>query len=153
MVGMRRLSASLIAVAICACICHSQVISKFGPLGGNNQWTGTNQYTLGITIGPITFSQLSSIGTQTTIIYISDAQSGSSPCAGGGTGSLAVYENGAWTCSFGGGGGGGGVNPGATANQAVYTASGSVVSGQPKPVIDARDWLKCDGVTNDTAAF
>jgi hypothetical protein len=79
----------------------AQVINTFGPLNGNNVWTGTDQFTLGIGVGPITFSQLSSISTSTTLIYVSNATLGSSPCTAGGTGALAIYINGAWNCSFG----------------------------------------------------
>jgi hypothetical protein len=70
-----------------------------------NVFTGTNQFTLGITAGPIVFANIGTVSTSTTLIYISDAST-TSPCTGAGTGALAIRQNGAWNCSGGGGGGG-----------------------------------------------
>lgn len=67
-----------------------------------NVFTSTNQFTLGITSGPILFANLGTIGTSTTMIFISDATLGSSPCTGGGTGALAIRINSAWNCNAGG---------------------------------------------------
>ena len=73
-----------------------------------NVFLSTNQFTEGITVGPILFATLGAVPGGTTMIYVSDATFGSSPCTGGGTGALAIYINGAWNCGAGGGGGGGG---------------------------------------------
>jgi hypothetical protein len=66
-----------------------------------NVFTNTDQFTLGITVGPIAFANLGTISTSTTMIFVSDATFGSSPCTGGGTGALAVRINGAWSCAGG----------------------------------------------------
>jgi len=74
-----------------------------------NQFTNTNQFTMGLEAGPITFSQLLQLNPMTTnVIYVSDATFGSNPCTGFGGGAFAFYIEGQWDCSFGGGGGGGG---------------------------------------------
>ena len=92
-----------------------------------NVFTNTNQFTLGITAGPITFANIGTISTSTTLIYISDATFGSSPCTGGGTGALAIRRNGIWDCS-----GGGNTNAvtgtGANTQVAFWTGS-SVITG------------------------
>lgn len=96
----------------------------------DNVFSGTNQFTKGITVGPITFSQLASISTATTMIYVTDATIGSNPCTGSGTGALAIRVNGSWSCAGNGGGGSGAI---ATKHLYVdgtrtdsYTANGSL---------------------------
>lgn len=95
-------------------------------LGLPQVFTNTNQFTLGITVGPITFSQLAGISTSTTFIYVSDATLGSSPCTGSGSGALAVRINGAWNCSVAGSGGSGITGSGTTGTIPVFTSSTAV---------------------------
>lgn len=70
-------------------------------LGLSNPFTVQQFFNVGITVGPITFATLGNISNSTTMIFISDGALGSSPCAGGGTGALALRINGAWNCSAG----------------------------------------------------
>src|SRR6266852_7531290 len=85
----------------------SQTGQTGGMLGLDQTWTGKNTFPLGITVGPILFASIGTISSTTTIIFISDATLGSSPCAGGGSGALAIRINGAWNCAAGTGGRGG----------------------------------------------
>lgn len=98
---MRRLLALLL---LCSSAAFCQQTGAM--LGLPQVFTNTNQFTLGITVGPITFSQLAGISTSTTFIYVSDATLGSSPCTGSGSGALAVRINAAWNCSVAGVGSG-----------------------------------------------
>lgn len=91
-----------------------------------NVFTNTNQFTVGVLVGPTTVSSLSGLGAANgTIIYVTDGLIGSSPCTGGSTGAIAELINGTWVCG-GGGGGGGGVS-----SVALSLPSGFSVSGSP----------------------
>lgn len=70
----------------------------FGPLDGNNVWTGTNDYTKGVILGPVTVSQLSSLSHVGAAVVVTDATLGSTPCVGGGPGTIAIYVAGQWNC-------------------------------------------------------
>src|SRR5580765_6154665 len=73
-----------------------------------NVFTNTNQFTVGVTVGPVAFANLGTINTAPgTLVFISDGSIGTNPCTGGGTGAFAVRVAGAWNCAVGGGGGGG----------------------------------------------
>src|ERR1700722_2548905 len=132
---MRRLRVLLFAIAsllvylpALSVSAHAQVISVFGPLAGNpNVWTGSNQFTNGVTLGPVTVSQLSGLTGLSTTVIVSNATPGSNPCTSGGTGALAVYVNNQWSC---GGSGGVGTVTSITATTPLsggtITASGSI---------------------------
>jgi hypothetical protein len=86
-------------------------------LDSNNVFTGENQFTQGVFVGPVTFSQLPSLVGTTNFVYVSDGTNGSNPCTGSGSGAMASYIDGAWSCGSTGGGGGGtitGVTTGAS---------------------------------------
>ncbi len=106
--AMRRLillAALLISFLFLPLAGEGQVVQTYGSLSNANQWSNTNTFQIGATFGPISFSQLSSIPTSTTLIYVSDATLGSNPCSGSGTGAPAFYINGQWNCSVAGPGG------------------------------------------------
>ena len=94
-------------------------------------------------------------GTYTTYVTVPNVWQ---LCAEGITGTASLTMTSAVTASSGGGGGGG-VNPGSAAQQAIYTTTGSTVSGQPKLAVDMRDGVNggpgvaCNGSTDDTAAL
>jgi len=87
-----------------------------------NVFTNANQFTLGIRVGPIPFSQLSSVSITTTLIFISDG-SATNPCTGGGTGALAVFYGGQWNC----GGGAVGIQGPITPGDCTYWASTATI--------------------------
>lgn len=82
--------------------------------------TALKTFSSGVTLGPVVFANLGTVSTSTTVIFVSDATLGSSPCTGGGTGSLAVRINGAWNCNSGATG----VPPGAD-KQCIYNSAGA----------------------------
>lgn len=87
---------------------NSQTINQ--PVNGIGGWSGASTYfavTNGMILGPVPFSELSSLTGFTTIVIVSNAMPGSNPCTGGSTGALAVYVNGAWNCNQGAGVGSG----------------------------------------------
>lgn len=69
----------------------------------NNVYTGTDQFTQGVLVGPVTFTNLPAAPANGTTIYCIDCLV-SNPCAAGGTGSFANRVNGAWQCNQGSGG-------------------------------------------------
>jgi hypothetical protein len=88
---------------------NSQTINQ--PINGIGGWSGLSTsftFTNGLTLGPVTTAQLSLLTGFTTMVMTSDSVPGSNPCTGGGTGALALYLNGQWSCAGGSGGGGGG---------------------------------------------
>lgn len=94
----------------------------------NNVFTGTDQFLLGITSGPVTFSQLTTVPSQTdgTIIYCSDCVV-QDPCAGVGTGAFAERVSGAWACAtHGASGGSGSVNSGTTNTLGKYVTATTI---------------------------
>ena len=95
-------------IFICLLLCGwaAAQTHTFPALDTNNEFTGTDQFLLGVQLGPVTFAGLSGIAAVNgTVIYISDGTSGAS-CSGGGTGAFAFRVNGSWTCSLGSGGSG-----------------------------------------------
>lgn len=70
-----------------------------------NVFQSTNQFLIGVDLGPVTFANLPT-SSDGRLIYCSNCQQ-VTPCVGGGTGALASRTNGAWSCSLGSGGGGG----------------------------------------------
>ena len=87
---------------------NDQTINQ--PVNGIAGWSGlSTSFTItnGLVLGPVPFSELSLLTGFATMVIVSDAMPGSSPCTGGGTGALAVYVNGAWTCNQGAGVGSG----------------------------------------------
>jgi hypothetical protein len=85
---------------------NSQSITQ--PPGTQMNLYGMFNFVNGVFVGSTTFANLGNVYPFANEIYVSDAVAGSSPCAGGGGGSWAFYQAGAWTCGLGGGGGGGG---------------------------------------------
>lgn len=100
-----------------------------------NVFTNSNQFQSGVFLGPQIVANLPSLVGLSNLVYVSDGTSGSSPCTGGGTGSMAAYVNGAWTCAFGGGGGGGG-NPAAPLGSIQYN-NASAFGGIPGSSVTA----------------
>lgn len=86
---------------------QNQIINQ--PVGSTLTFQGLGAFNFpnGFNLGPVMFSQLGGLTGLTNVMFVSDALIGSNPCTGGGTGSLAVYNLGAWSCAFGSGGGGG----------------------------------------------
>jgi hypothetical protein len=76
------------------------------PLGTNMTLNGSFVFNQGIFLTPVTVATLPTLTGLTTLIQTSDGNPGSNPCTGGGTGSLAVYQGGQWSCAFGTSGGG-----------------------------------------------
>src|SRR6185437_6838527 len=109
----------------------AQTTNQFPALGSNNVFTGSDQFTQGILLGPQFFSGLTNLpnGTQT---YCQDCQA-TSPCTGGGFGAMAQRLQGVWQCSGGGGGGGSGNVIGTNLN------SGQLIKGGGGPVITTGD--------------
>ena len=68
----------------------------------NNVFTGTNQFTVGVQLGPVTIATLPTGVPNGTIIYASDGLVGSKPCTGGSSGAVAELINGIWSCGGGG---------------------------------------------------
>jgi hypothetical protein len=82
-------------------------------LGLANTFTQQNTFNRGTILGPILFSGLSGITAhQGLMVVVGDGLAGSNPCAGGGTGALAIYVNSVWNC-----------------NQAGTTSPGQPVAG------------------------
>lgn len=105
---------------------NDQTINQ--PINGFNGWTGLSTsftFTNGLILGPVTTSQLSSLTGYTNIVMTVDSVVGSNPCAGGGTGALAIFVNGAWDCNIGSGGGGGGGPGTCTQYDIAYWLAGS----------------------------
>ncbi len=76
-----------------------------------NQFINTNQFTVGVQFGPVTFVQLSTLTPASgTIIWCSNCTTNSDPCTASGTGSFAYYQSGAWACTSNSGGGGGSIS-------------------------------------------
>lgn len=91
-------------------------VYHYPALETQNTFTNTNQFAVGVSVGPVQFGSLPSppaLGNG-TIIFCSNCTLPSNPCTAGGTGAFAVYINGSWNCSIGGGGGGGNVSITAT---------------------------------------
>jgi hypothetical protein len=66
-----------------------------------NFFTANDSFAKGVLLGPVTVSQLPSLTGLTNVITVSDGNSGTSPCTGGGSGALAIYVGGVWTCAVG----------------------------------------------------
>jgi len=127
---VRKLLILLLAIVSCPILGRSQTTYHYAAEETANVFINTNQFTLGITVGPILFANLGTISTSTTLVYVSDAISGSSPCAGGGSGALAVRINGNWNCGSGGGGGGGGSVTNITGTAPiVFTPNPTTITG------------------------
>lgn len=98
----------VVLALLCAVACSAQDFNGlYAPLDGNNigaqGWSGQNQFFQGIQFGPVTVSQLSTLGASNlTMIGVSDAVAGSNPCIGGGAGAFAQLLNGVWNCGSGG---------------------------------------------------
>jgi hypothetical protein len=87
---------------------NDQTINQ--PINGFNGWTGLSTsftFTNGLILGPVSTAQLSSLTGYTNIVMTVDSVVGSNPCAGGGTGALAIYVGGQWNCNIGNGTSGG----------------------------------------------
>jgi hypothetical protein len=97
---MKKLSVfALILASVCA---YSQTVHTVPNLDSNNAFTGTNQFTKGATLGPVTFANIGTLATVPgAVAIISDGSPGTT-CSGGGTGVIAVYLNGAWNCAASG---------------------------------------------------
>jgi hypothetical protein len=94
----------LLSIALCA------QTHTFPAMDTNNVFTGTDQFQLGVQVGPKTFATLPA-ETDGTIIFCSDCKV-QTTCAGSGTGAFAEGVGGAWNCNNpGGSGGSGGGNP------------------------------------------
>src|SRR5258708_39646821 len=96
----------------------------------NNTFTKNNQFAHGITVGPVTFAQLTNLTIVSqadgTLVWVTDAVA-QNPCIGGGTGAFAFRENGVWQCSIAGSGGGSGtVNAGTNNHLSKYVAGSTV---------------------------
>ena len=127
-------------------------------LDNNNVFTGTNQFTLGIEIGPITFSQLTSLQLAgATLVRCVDCQQ-TNPCTAGGAGAFALYAVGAWSCTAGTNSGGGGGNV-PTSPGTGYALTSNPTTGlgplnQLKPELDVRDYgVDCTDTTDSTTAL
>lgn len=73
------------------------------PAGTQFNGLGTFTFNQGVLLGPVLFAQLSTLVGLTNAVIVSDGTFGSNPCTGGGSGAVAFYVGGAWTCSLGGG--------------------------------------------------
>jgi len=71
-----------------------------------NTFQATNQFLVGVDLGPVTFTNLPSSPADGKMIYCSNCQQ-VTPCIGAGTGAVAQRVAGQWACTAGGGGGGG----------------------------------------------
>ncbi len=80
---------------------NNQTINQ--PTGTQFTGMGTFTFNQGVLLGPVLFAQLSTLGGLTNAVVVSDGTFGSNPCTGGGSGAVAFYVAGAWTCSLGGG--------------------------------------------------
>lgn len=143
-----------------------------------NTFTGTNQFTKGAILGPVTFANIGTLPASTgNTAFISDGLKGSNPCTAGGTGAQAIFHGGQWDCAGGGGtltgvtagtGLTGGGNSGTvTLNVANPNPTGVAVGsnevsngvGQPptyqiKYSVNVRDkGVDCTGLTDSSAAL
>jgi hypothetical protein len=129
---MKRLCLTLLAAILLAVPMFAQDVGAM--LGLNQTFTADDVFSNGAGVGPIPFSGLSGLPTSGTfhinLIVVSDAVVGSSPCTGGGTGSLAAYVDGAWSCAFGAGSGGNAT----TLLSETWAAPGAIGSGTPNSV-------------------
>lgn len=83
---------------------NSQTINQ--PINGIAGWTGLSTsftFTNGFILGPVTTAELPNLTGFATMVITTDSLAGSNPCTGGGTGALAVYVHGAWSCNQGNG--------------------------------------------------
>lgn len=90
-----------------------------------NVYINTNQFILGVQVGPKTFSTLPA-EVNGTLIYCSDCQV-TNPCISGGTGAIASGINGVWNC--GGSNGGGVSGSGITSTIPLWTNGPASVLG------------------------
>jgi hypothetical protein len=124
---MKKFRSLCILILLCSSFMFGQ--THVSPaLDNANIFTNTNQFTLGLEAGPILFANLGSISTaNTTLVYITDATLGSSPCTGSGTGALAIRINGAWNCNSGASGSGSGT----VTSVGLTLPTGFTVTGSP----------------------
>ncbi|HSY92341.1 MAG TPA: hypothetical protein VK812_13270 [Candidatus Binatus sp.] len=125
---MKHFARSLRRVAGFLLLASSAYAQQTGAMLGitTQTFTGFNQFTKGVELGPIVFASLGSIPTLTTMIFVTDGTQGSAPCTGSGTGALAVRINGAWNCSLGAAALGGTVS-----SVALTLPTGMSVGGSP----------------------
>lgn len=102
-----------------------------------NTFLSTNQFLIGVDLGPVTFTNLPTPVSDGRVIYCTNCQQ-QLPCIGAGTGALAVRSAGVWNCSLGTGSGGGTsaefmVNGVDTLNQTVinYQSANGVTWSNP----------------------
>ncbi len=87
----------------------------------------------------VTFAQIMTISRAGVVYFVTDGTPGSSPLTGGGTGCLAVFQNGAWRSVSGSGGGAAGASgvttvdfgafPGTSDTAATITGQAGIVAG------------------------
>jgi hypothetical protein len=99
-------------------------------LTANYVFSGTNQFALGLQLGPVLFANLGN-RSDGTFVFCPDCQQ-TTPCLGLGTGAFAQRINATWICTGGGGGGGGvpgGANTGIQVNDnGVFNSFPSVLA-------------------------
>jgi len=118
----------LAACLLWASLVGAQVTHTVANKDGNNIFTNTNQFNIGLLPGPVSFANLTVTPSQTNgnLVFCSDCVV-QDPCVGSGTGAFAMRIAGAWDCStHGGGGGGGNVNAGTTNRLGKYVSSSNI---------------------------
>ena len=119
-----------------------------------NQFTNTNQFLLGIQLGPIIFANLPPTAAVGSIIYCLDCTANSTPCSASGTGAFASYVFGAWSCAgFGGGGGGGGGNIGLFPITFVNATVAILPTTYQNPPLITQCWDSNNVVINGYSAY